>query len=69
MLTRNSVEIYMPTNLLEVTIHNTNYVFDLDAQFNEKAIQFNYLEHTDQHQNLDMFIDTGMSHTSVINSQ
>ena len=50
-----------------MTIANTSYIFDLDTRDeNQEAIQVDLLESSDQLHNLDSFINTGMSLTSVV---
>ena len=54
-------------HLLDVTVANTSYIFDLDNRDkNQEAIQIDLLESTDQLHNLETFINTGTSLTSVV---
>ena len=69
------------SHLLNVTVANTGYVFNLDAQVEKskdmqigKKFEKNLAVQTDLHESigqfykLDTFIDTGMSLTCVVNN-
>ena len=61
--------MYKNEHLLDLTIANTSYLLNLDAHVQLGDVyQLELLESTDQFHNLDTFIPTGMSLTSVVNN-
>ena len=61
--------MYKKEHFLDLTIANTSYLLNLDAHVQLGDVyQLELLESTDQFHNLDTFIPTGMSLTSVVNN-